>query len=453
MNFLTKSSQDNYKTIINVEKENSDLINNLVNMIELDELFESKKMKDVFNKFQKLYNQNDDKYIIKTEIIPFNDIKNNLMKYFDKISGLDRNINGTIVGKKFQELNTIKKIYLLFDNIDLHIELFFIYKEEKINLINQLIKRVCVYINYSKNTKRMKKIIKLLNNEPFEIYFLMYDVNRQVINRNNNNINELSNQGTYNCCSGYNHFVIYPNSKNKEMVITKIPEMAGLLTHEMGHLLGWDFGLLKNQNGKHYISLEYLNNEQENELLKLNIEKNQNFYFWETYENTQTTLIHSISNAIELDSSYDTFKQFYKYEILYSIYHAAKILYWHGFNDFNDFFRNGSKIKYYQIARLFEYSIVRSFFLLFYNKLFLQDINDDFTLKDQNKITEINNKIINLMVNNTPLIYEDIFNIFIEKVKSDKIINMEYFCIDLNLDNYYTKYVQYKKKYINQRIV
>ena len=192
----------------------------------------------------------------------------------------------------------------------------------------------------------------------------------------------------------------------------------------------------------------------------------------------------------------ENFKSIYKIEILYSIYHCAKVLHFLGFNSFDDFFNidKENRKKYYQNGKNFEYSVLRSIMLMFND-----DYVDFFTFTDGNefsfdenfnkeiilhKVSPFLKKIHNFMIGKNlsqaeltkRSLYEQIFNGFISIIKNypDNVnpelcgnINMEYFCIDiigsnntnyLNESNnqnmsggrkkYYEKYLKYKKKYL-----
>jgi hypothetical protein len=354
-------------------------------------------------------------------------------------------------------------------------------------LITNLTRRLYILLAYNINDEILDKLADIVNG-PFEIYFFALPINRHVNNYDNDKsktgleeeIKMMSNHGCYNCSSGYTYLYISPTTNHKKMVITKIPEMLGLLTHEIGHLVGWDFSTLEHKNGAYHYNLKYLSKEQDNKLKNICVDGGQEFYFWEVFDNTNATIVHAICNSIELgqmldynyNESFNLFTEMYKVELLYSIYHSAKILFWFGFSSFSDFFSKcKNKIKYFQRARLFEYSVARSFMLLKYGEIFndyviYDDVNKRSTFKiETTNIDRITDMIINLMCN-TDLDnngcelrdnYERIFNSFVDYVNRKNNLNMEYFCIDYQLtvniqkggnNNYYYKYHKYKTKYI-----
>jgi hypothetical protein len=511
-NYLTTSSINNYKdvcSILNLELFELTEINTFLN----DNII----LKNTFNKFLNLY---ENYKLILQKNIEIEHFDPTNVTLFIKKYNVDPNVfnseNG-IIKSQFIKLNGV---FIYETKIkDILFRLFFYVIKSDTNitiLINNLIRRFHIIVSYNENENRYDFLQDIMDHvDHFDIHFILYPLGRTSTMHmvEPDDINKLSNKGCYNASSGYTILHIFNNkniNSNKTMMISRIPEALGLLTHELGHLFGIDFEVpIKNKNTttiSGVVGRKNITESHINKLEKLPIDKiDPNFT--EAICNTNTTLIHTMCNAIELGilskefNNFNMFKHLFYVEILYSIYHSAKILYWLGYDNFDAFFNNNSKIQYVQKACLFEYSIIRSFMLLLYPVLFdSMLVNDNkyckFKLDDNiyssNKWSEETNKKWDDFVDNTLDLmtsskeqnskdinlrksYEKIYNQFIEIIKNTTTnkntyvesscgnINMEYFCIDLSYNNniinkvlyggnklnYKKKYMKYKTKYIN----
>lgn len=481
---------------------NTNISKQLFDIMELNKFFNNNKVRSTYNRFYTSYHTQNITILSKEEE-EFD--PKNINKYIKKY-GIDPEvfkIDGIINGKISKEFNKLNKLVIYNVKHNNTVYQLFFYHTNNHALILALLKRFNTIIGYNKDEKRLKFI-----GDSFKIHFILYPVGRSTY-KQVKNIDDLDKEmemvkrnGCYNCSSGYTMFYVDYNTNNTTMMVSRVSEALGLFTHELGHLLGMDLEIPIENDSTKTISGVYggrvLTDDQLEKLNKLNLPVDMEVNMTESLCNTNTTFIHSICNAIELADKVDTnnyklFEELFKIEILYAIYHSAKILYWLNYNDFDSFFNGKSDIVYKQKAYLFEYTIVRSFMLMIYPKLFdiMSYDNDRGYMKfkldkddiyDKNKLTvTMKNKwdkyidnTLDLMVidkkNGLRLLYEKIFNLFIEKVRSTNTnkntyvenscgnINMEYFCIDRNygeflLDggncNFYEeKYMKYKKKYL-----
>lgn len=478
-------------------KDNLHVINTIKNVFG-HEFFNNKDVIKAYEELSEIYtqiNNNDIKNII---IFDPNDLdRHNLTNIFTLDDIKNKNPE-SITFQEFQKLNTWAKISLDINDLHFMTNYFYDNKMPNVNdLINKIHKRLKVLLTYGarNNNTRYHNLIKAQGGNVFNIYFVLYPVGRNVYKRIKNydniesELNELSSKGYFNCSSGYTMFYVTDKRYDGKMLITRIPEILGLLTHEIGHLLGWDYETFIERDNIYTttgIDINKINKLSKSDLKilkKLPLAHND-CEFAEAFVNMNTTILHSMCNTLELDkSNYDLFKEFMNIEILYSIYHSAKILYFIGFESFDQFFNNNSNKLYYQNALLFEYSIVRSFLLINLDELIkYQDMrkfvvndnqmNDSRTERYINKRDELIKYILNLMTG-TDLNekqkrirseYEIIFDEFINIIKNDKnnTMNMEYFCIDINKNaqsagshnknnKYFEKYLKYKKRYLKMK--
>ena len=499
-----KRNLDDIESIISANKEN---IDNLYKSANINAFFNNDKLINTHKYFYNLYN-NYSKSNIDINTQDFNPLSldNNLIDVISTIDGLcPSTIKHSVVGKEFNKFNKVQTHNFSFQtNKPFNISAKYYYNDNYSNInriIENVTRRLYILIEYNINDDIMDKVANITDS--FEVYFFAYPVNRQVKGYDKHSseieldreMSILSNHGCYNCSSGYTQFFNISYDQKNRMTVSKIPEMLGLLTHEIGHLMGWDFSTMKCTKNEHYPDLKHfvLTSEQKNKLGNICVDDRQDFYFFEVFDNTNTTIIHTICNSIEFNfielnfgdfclknknQSFNLFKEMYYTELLYSIYHSAKILYWFGFNCFNDFFSKCKNVtKYYQKARLFEYSIARSFMLMKYSSIFddciiYDDINKRSTFRVlPENINNITDMVINLMVNadldnNDKELrrnYEKVFNDFMDYLEEHNNLNMEYFCIDYVMINedydinqyggnmYYHKYAKYKKKYLDMK--
>lgn len=514
MDYLrSKLTISSYNNLIDVEDVmNSSIGKEFLKAVGTDSIFNNKTLQTTFKRFYDCY-KTDNIDIISKDITDFTDI-----------SELESIINsgGFGLGDMTTHIKKLDKRCLVdvkLKELDLYFRLYIYYKDSNSSSINFIIKRLDTILGYNKDENRVKFLAEALQKNPFSIYFILYPVGRTTYKRYQKDpikeMNKLANQGCYNASSGYTIMHIDGDNINNKrhshynMLVTRIPEMLGLFTHELGHLLGYDFEVPIKETSKQTIytssyaifgGLRLNNND-----LNLPLQSNMDIHLSEAFCNTNTTLIHTICNALNLCESqkqihdyekcYDLFKSLYKIELFYAIYHSAKILYWLGYNNFDDFFNGKSKIVYKQKAYLFEYTIIRSFILLIYNDLINKmsvDKNEGFLkfklnnddvytgtnkgrfIKDiDDKLNNIKKTLVDLMTNQEPNIIRDsyakVFDLFIKKIEETDTnknsyngcgdINMEFFCIDqnsismkggsLNID-YKRKYLKYKTKYLSK---
>lgn len=501
-NYITTSSNNNLKTIKSIKKQNPQLINNFVNKIGLSQFVNNKTTKQTINKIEKLYAET---IVQKPEIIEFDPLNlNSVLADILTIDGIDN--PKSVVYKEFIKLNKQAIYNFTINDLKFSINLFYDQNYKDISkTIETIVKRSMVLLKYGQDSKRFANLKTALTSDSFNIYILLYPLNRATYKtvKNYRDINkelkDLQVNGCYNCSSGYTSFMVYKDQTKKfaNMLITRLPEVQGLLTHEIGHLLGWDFEVFTETDTLYSTTGMLQTNkltDTHNKLLQKLPLKQTKCVFAEVFNNTNTTILHSICNAIELnsgtrswDSNLELFQELLEIEILYSIYHTVKILYWAGFTTYDRFFDTDFDIKYHQKSLLLEYTIIRSFVLLNLNDYvkniqLTPDQAYSFTITTDDKLTDnytvTRNKMITeilvLMTGKSEVkqSYKSIFNLFNSHLKdvpeSDNNceskcgnINMEYFCIDLlpKIEsetgllegggiNYFQKYQKYKQKYL-----
>jgi len=437
---LTNSSLDNYKDVQYVKnKVGGEGIHNKNNLL---------KYRDIYNFVENMYTQTG-LYRVEKEkekvFDPKSEYSNRLLQEVFTIDGL--NNPDSKVSKEYFKLNMEYTDKIVVDDIIFVLNFYYTH-EDVYNLISVIMRRFKVLMNIYSGSDRLKHIRECLGNKPFRVYFLLYDVNRYVPDIRSddiyNDIRKLKDNGTYNCSSGYTAFF----SDRRRMLISRIPECLGLLTHELGHLLGWDLTTTVKSGNLCTLSgmvQQYDFSGAIKYLEKLPL-KSKDIIPYEIYCNTFTTILHTICNSIEAGKSYDKFVEMVIDEIYYSIYHSAKILYYHGYDSYKDFFMNSeNKLKYVQNAALFEYTIVRSFILL--------------NLLENGTIVKELTDMLHYMTTYNKL-YESIFDNFVGVIKNKKKLNMEYFLYDINYSerkyeqrggniDYYRLYKIYYKMYKN----
>lgn len=422
-------------------KENLDKVNEVNYEKNLSDISE---IRELYDQLKAIYDNYDIVNIFNTRYFdPKSDQSKILLNEIFTVDGL--NNENSEVFKEYLKLNKYYEKKLTYGNINFKLKFYF---NDKSNLLPIIIKRFHCLIKMYENTERFKHITKCMNNEDFDVYFLLYPVNRHVPFKQSKNINldlkNFKNNGTYNCSSGYTTFF----GNRRHMLMTRIPECLGLLTHELGHLLGWDLsdtvvkedmctlsGMVNNIN---------LSNKQQHVINKLPL-NNKNIIPYEVFCNTYTTILHTVCNSLEKNLNFNECLKMLNNEIIYSIYHSAKILHFNGFNSYDKFFMNSNsnKLLYYQDAALFEYTILRSFLLMNLQKMF------KIGYESKNK-----KKILNLALESAITYnknYEMIFNNFIKFIKNIKYekLNMEYFLYDfISYDQMGGRYINYHKQYL-----
>lgn len=450
----------------------------------------------------------------------------------NKITNIQKD---TYAYNKFKILNTLDIYEITFFN-NLCFKLYVYYDKENLeifNIIQTIINRLHLIVSTFATTNNMKYLTKIFtSNNPIPLHIYLYPFNRNIgYNIDNNETLEYYNHN--NCChcsSGYSNSSYakvkvrdnYANSNGDdnvfEVVCTRIPEILGLFTHEMFHILHCDTRYYTTNVDNNNIFELNSNQLDENSDALISIIKNYNrkvkdYKFLETFNNTTTTILHSFYCAIELlvdtqnliiddikiNNIMQLFGSILKKEIIYSIYHTAKILHNQHINFAKEYFTNESNTKsYHQLAYLYEYTIVRSFMFMELDNYVKYMLFKDFGFFDGNDSTQVDiltkmvakllENVFEMMYNKKSIekiLYNKIFDNFVKiLIEDEKLylnnkndscdvcgpVNMEYFCIDHNycmmqlLVNimseqgqeqrqiefyYYKKYLKYKTKYYN----
>lgn len=373
--------------------------------------YENDRLKHTFDALKKCYTNNHKIKHHTTIINPEIYFEQNL-KTILTMQGYNKNQEGY---KSLLILTNKTNIKLKFNNTTIF-NITIIHDPNNLNKIYPIIKRFMAITKYFKTASTIQHITEL------EITIILNNLKRCIYK--NETIENSTKNGRFGANSAYTSFQITPENKHMKIVCTKSSQILQLLTHELGHLYGFDMGILKNDNNNIYLS----NNSDNHTFKNMGIDK---FMINETICNTNTTIINSMCFAIESNSDYDNFVFINNIEIIYSIYHTAKILYVNKFDNFNKFIKNNKTYK--QTAYLFEYTITRSLLLCHINQY--MNIIQNFTSKNNNNKQieqDVTKYIFEIMNDDNEFnnIFNNIFDEFIKIIKKQDVIDMEYFCID-----------------------
>lgn len=439
----------------------------------------------------------------------------------NKITNIQKN---TYAYNKLTTINTLDTYQLTYSN-NICFKLYAYYDKEysKIqNIIQSIINRLHLIVStfaptestkliYTNNMKYLSQIFTTDNPIPIHLYLYPFNRNINYSINNDESLEYYKHNNCSHCSSGYSNssYAIKGGNNIFEIVCTRIPEILGLFTHEMFHILHCDtrYYVTNNKNNNFELISKQLDENSGilGDIVENYNKKVQGYKFLETFNNTTTTILHSLYCAIELsgnieyDNIMELFEYLFKKEIIYSIYHTAKILHNQHINTSREYFTPNINSKpYHQLAYLYEYTIVRSFMFMdldsYVKYMRFKDFGN-FDGNDKKQVEVLTNIVANLLKNafilmynkqqqnKLRILYDRMFDSFVEiLVKEEKLyvidknanscdecgpVNMEYFCIDHNCvmilfdevgqqkeqigggSYYYKKYMKYKIKYLN----
>jgi len=324
---------------------------------------------------------------------------------------------------ELEKMAKIEEIELKLEMTKVTIFFYYINTYDK-NFLRSLIRRIYImlmikyeyeeqrnsYVSYTKHIGNLK--IHLVSNyNPRKIYKEHYV-----------SINEMKENIKYTGC--FNTASGLTSINGNVSIITKENDMQGLLVHEIGHLVGCDGNIFNPLRATLRKELTKVNLEKLVEKLNVNVDDNHGIekdYYREGLNNTNSSVLHSLFNAIEYityreeekrekeeeeynddedtfwekidkhaarikkdakennkENVYNIFKKFLIIEVVYSLLQTVRLLRWYGFKKIEDFFVRGNKkkeekeetiYKYKQNdIQMFEYIFLRAYTLLNYNK-------------------------------------------------------------------------------------
>jgi hypothetical protein len=252
--------------------------------------------------------------------------------------------------KKYLPLHKITKYQLykiIVNGITLNIH-FYLPNEDFTNLINDLIDIVYLFTyKYAENKKLYQN---------YNLRFLLLDFPRKLSDSWDN----LHKKGIFNNSSGLTNLL------EKELIVTRLKGIKGLLIHELIHLYGLDYCL--NQQKVIQYNLDNWTNQWE----KLNIKKNSGIKsFIEGITNTKASLYLAVYLAAK-KRSFKYFKYYIYQDWIHSIKNFKKLLkYWN--LSYDEFLSPGNT--YYQNALVLEYLYLKFLLYLYIPILFIDNNN------------------------------------------------------------------------------
>ncbi len=425
-----------------------------------------KKTFDIINKHRTFFQNNYDKLVTVTEG------KINSIKFMDDMKNMFQLTKNSITYNKISKINKVLHIILnISPTTNIYINFSYINNYNKHflkNIIGRIYSMIMTKIDFEE-----KEYIDNIKN--MQINFILYYYPRCIYKEYNKTVDEInsiiSKSGCFNSSNG---MMITKYNKDPSMsYITRKNDMLGLTVHEMGHITSCDGRIFtKMKNTMRCVNIKVNLNEL---IKKLNISDNDNNLdteYTEGLNSTNSSVLHSIFNAIEFNifnknkhNIYNLFEQFLLIEIVYSLLHTVRLLRWYRFKSIEDFIGQNNKI-YKQKGLMFEYIFMKAYTLLNYNKYMKTIFNngnifDPYKENSSDKQQKVLNDIINHITKGT---YNKLFNMVFEmhnkkekgSLPDGKFI-MDYYAVDLReksnsmkggVVDYYYKYLKYKKKYM-----
>lgn len=258
--------------------------------------------------------------------------------------------------KKYLPLHKITKYQLykiIVNGITLNIH-FYLPNENLSDLIYDLIDIIYLFTyKYAINKKLYQN---------YNLRFLLLDFPRKLSDSWDN----LHKKGIFNNSSGLTNLL------EKELIVTRLNGIKGLLIHELIHLFGLDYCL--NQQEIIQYNLENWTNQWE----ELNIKKNSGIKsFIEGITNTKASLYLAVYLAAK-KKSLKYFKYYIYQDWIHSIKNFQKLLkYWN--LSYQEFLSSGNT--YYQKALVFEYLYLKFLLYLYIPVLFI-DVNNNLSYQE-----------------------------------------------------------------------
>lgn len=284
---------------------------------------------------------------------------------------------------------------------------------------------------------RIKTLLNFYNyDNKTEISIITNDKNRKLNKKKSNNIKSdlqiMKEKSIANISSGV-------TTSNGLLIISRIEELPKLLVHELIHLIGLDGNIFDPKS--HHIRdsvnkiSEYYNNH-------FCVNKLIRSVAIESYTESLSNILNCMFFAIEIpNGNFQIFVETFELERQYSIYQTAKLLYFFGFNTFDDFFVNckntiNSEKRVFITDTLYlDYTIIRS--IMFYsfddiikimniskNKFNISNSSPNF----YDKLLKI---IDNTLYQNED--YKNILNNYLSDMNNVNDLDIGYTCIDIDV--------------------
>lgn len=313
------------------------------------------------------------------------------------------------IQNEYKKLTTMTNIEMKMEDTTIKINIYHTKNEDEI--IKKCVRRI-----YS-----MIKVFGVKNKKIYdgmEISIMLYTAPRVMTGRYKRTPEEMNNinEGCYfNCVCGY---VTIEEEKFK-MVVTRKNGCLGLLTHEMGHICELDLG---SYDGKNYNfpndrlkKWEMIVRKYFDVSTRTNIGK-----MIEGINNGNSSIIHAMFTAIEMEKKdkLRTYIKCYENEFLYAHDMLGKYMKWFRYKRMRDIYTKREK-RCRQKSMMMEYILVRSIYLLNFDRLHMMKIGDDTKrIKDDEYIK----KFMRCMLESEKILDDMIFS-----YKNDDVISMEYY--------------------------
>tara|TARA_A100001015_G_C15020236_1_gene727597 strand:+ start:1424 stop:2608 length:1185 start_codon:yes stop_codon:yes gene_type:complete len=361
------------------------------------------------NEFLSYYNELKLYFNNITNITPNNTIQKDVEKWKHKYIGGNRSLEN-------QNLD-FQTIYL-FDNQ----KIIFHHKKNNHSYENLLLKRIMTlfkFYNYDNKT---------------EISVITNSMNRRLNKQRSYNINQdlkiMKEKSIANISSGV-------TTSDGKLIVSRTEELPKLLVHELIHLMGLDGNLFNPAHHHIRNSVDQLSNYYLNNFC---VKKNIRSVAIESYTETLSNILNCMFFSMEIpNGNFKVFIETLELERQYSIYQTAKLLYFFGFNNFDEFFiqcsndLNHNKRVFFTDTLYLDYTIIRS--IIFYR---FDDILSTLNIsKNKFNIPNSSNNfydklllIIDDTINNNSE-FKNILNNYLTSFKSHKDLDIGYTCIDI----------------------
>lgn len=340
-------------------------------------------MNELYKIITSNYNVVNNKFNLKPIIKQFD--KNNRIITLDNLYDSD-----SYIGKEYIKLKKHFIYNIKIKNVAITIN-FYTYNDINEEILNRSIKRILtMFLSFYDKIKTNK----------ITFHLFLYYAPRVIIGQYNKNPNEfeyINKASLFNCINGW----FFRDTDQYEIVVTRLNNCLGLLTHELCHMCGLDFGGYSTfQQWKQYHQKYISNNSGE---------------FTEGINNAISTVIHALFLNLENNSNHN-----YLYEeIKYSYKLCQKLIKYFKCNTLKELL---DKKIYNQNSQVFEYIILRHIYLKYIDSLF--------------HLKYKNNKFIERFTINK---YYDLFISLLEKEynnitnykKNNETESMEYYKYDL----------------------